>query len=67
MLEVLNRKVIGVGENKRTQHVILPIDWCRLKGLQAGDMIKMVVTDNAVMVFTNDTICEEFVKTLSGK
>ena len=67
MLEVLDRKVIGVGENKRTQHVILPIGWCRLKELKPGDNIKMVVTDNAVMVFVDAGVCEEFVKTLSGK
>jgi len=64
MLELLERKVIGVGENKRQKHIILPTKWERLKDIQAGEVVKIVLTEQSVMIFKNDGSADNFVKAL---
>ena len=61
------RKVIGVGKNKASLHVVLPAFWCRFKDLTAGETIKLIVTDKAVIIMKDDENADSFMKAMGIK
>jgi len=62
------RKVITLGrKEKPTFAVTLPKMWCSLKGLKGGDVVKEIITDNAVIVITDQETANKVLKALGIK
>lgn len=64
MIEVLDRKLIGTGEHRRTLHFQLPAKWVWMQKMKKGDSIFLVLTKNSITAFKTAGEAESFAKKL---